>query len=46
MANAHAVAPLGGRLVTPVTVVLAGPHGDCRVILLIRFFFGWARHQH
>jgi len=40
MANAHAVAPLGGRLVTPVTVVLAGLTAIAGVILLIRFFFG------
>ena len=41
MANAqHAVAPLGGRLVTPVTVVLAGLSAIAGVILLIRFFFG------
>jgi len=40
MANAHAVAPLGGRLVTPVTVVLAGLTAIAGVILLFRFFFG------
>ncbi len=41
MANAqHAVAPLGGRLVTPVTVVLAGLTAIAGVILLVRFFFG------
>ncbi len=40
MANAHAVAPIGGRLVTPVTVVLAGLTAIAGVILLIRFFFG------
>jgi Ni/Fe-hydrogenase subunit HybB-like protein len=41
MANSqHAVAPLGGRLVTPVTVVLAGLTAIAGVILLIRFFFG------
>jgi Ni/Fe-hydrogenase subunit HybB-like protein len=40
MANAQAVAPLGGRLVTPVTVVLAGLTAIAGVILLIRFFFG------
>ena len=40
MANAHTVAPLGGRLVTPVTVVLAGLTAIAGVILLIRFFFG------
>ncbi len=40
MANAQAVAPLGGRLVTPVTVLLAGLTAIAGVILLIRFFFG------
>jgi Ni/Fe-hydrogenase subunit HybB-like protein len=40
MAHAQAVAPLGGRLVTPVTVVLAGLTAIAGVILLIRFFFG------
>ncbi len=41
MASAqHAVAPLGGRLVTPVTVVLAGLTAIAGVILLVRFFFG------
>jgi len=40
MANAHAVAPLGGRLITPVTVVLAGLTAIAGVILLIRFFYG------
>lgn len=41
MASAqHAVAPLGGRLVTPVTVVLAGLTAIAGVILLIRFIFG------
>lgn len=40
MANAQAVAPLGGRLVTPVTVVLAGLTAIAGVILLIRLFFG------
>jgi Ni/Fe-hydrogenase subunit HybB-like protein len=40
MANAHAVAPIGGRLVTPVTVALAALTAIAGVILLIRFFFG------
>lgn len=39
-AHAERPAPLGGSLITPVTVTLAGLTGIAGVILLIRFIFG------
>jgi Ni/Fe-hydrogenase subunit HybB-like protein len=40
MATSHMPAPLGGKLVTPVTVTLAALTVVAGVVLLVRFFFG------